>query len=97
MPEPRQAPSHQLLGPCPWPFPLAPHNAAQLAPHPAIEFLEYPLDLGQPEVADPATQDRDEGLDGARHGLAAARPDAPLSLSRNRATLLGATLRRGSR
>src|SRR5262249_39385574 len=48
---------HQALEACPWPLPLAPKDPAQFAPHPAVEFLEHPFGLRQPEVLQPATQD----------------------------------------
>ena len=63
---------HQFRLSCPWALPLAPKNAAQFAPHPAVEFLEDALCLSEPEVSYPATQDRGEGFDGAPDGSPAS-------------------------
>src|SRR5712671_2006392 len=51
-----ETPLHQALRAGARPFPLPPQDAAQLAPQPAVEFLEDPFCLRQPEVLDPAAQ-----------------------------------------
>src|SRR5271167_4330313 len=75
-----KTPLHQAQGTGTRPFPLPPQDAAQFAPQPAVEFLEYPFGLRQPEVLDPAAQQWGEGLDGAPDGPAAPLPKQVLQL-----------------
>ena len=51
-----------------WSFPLPPEGAAQPAPQPAVQFLENPFRFRQPEIGDPAAQDRGEVFDGGGKG-----------------------------
>lgn len=62
---------------CPRSLPLAPEDAAQFAPHPAVELLEHPFGLRQPEVLQPAAQDGGQGSDGR-----CQRSSAPLAQRR---------------
>jgi len=54
---------HQILRSCVAAFPLPSQQRPQLAPNPAVEFFQYPFNLGEPEVGDPTPQQRVKVLD----------------------------------
>ncbi len=58
-------------------LPLPPQQRPQLAPQPAIEFLQHLLDFAESEVGHPAPQDRIKSLHDWLHALpaAAAKPE----------------------
>ena len=72
----REPPLHQAHRSCPRPLPLAPDQAAQAPPDPAVQRLEDALGLGQPEVGDPAARGSGRGLRSCAARLR-PRPCAP--------------------
>lgn len=66
---------HQVLCPGVRTLPLSPEDTAQLAPYPAVEFLENALDLRQLEIVHPAPQDGRKRLDSPGHIAPPALPE----------------------